>query len=339
LHIGANSGGGGDMGASFNETGATNATFRRAVSPSISTIGRTNIVLGFDFIAYGSSACSDDRAQLHLSADNGVTWPVAYQFCLNAPCCGACNGYSQGQWTAYTYTLPAAFENVAGIRIGFHWRNNGNGSGTDPSVAIDDITLTQLTVLPITLTDFFARRLSAGVVSLNWTSVTETNFSHFDIERSVDGINFSKIGKVNSKGNPSKNTYIWNDKISDYNTPYYYRLKMIDKDASFNYSKIVSSGNESNTNENITLLSSLVYQNTLKLDILTGRVQVLKLEAFDVSGKLVLRQEEVALHTGSNILQMDISQLAGSMYLLKISKTEADGREKQILTHKFVKAE
>ena len=83
LHIGSDAGSGGDQGATFNETGATNATFKRVVSPLISTVNRQTLTLKFDFIAYGSSACSDDRAQLQLSTDGGVTWPVGYQYCLN----------------------------------------------------------------------------------------------------------------------------------------------------------------------------------------------------------------------------------------------------------------
>ncbi len=139
LHIGGDPGSGGDMSATFNETGAANATYRLARSPTINATGRSNLFLQFDFIAYGSAACSDDRAQLRLSTDNGATWPAGFQYCLTSVCCGACNGYSQGQWTKYTLALPPAFNNNPNIRIGFHWRNNGNGSGTNPAVAIDDV--------------------------------------------------------------------------------------------------------------------------------------------------------------------------------------------------------
>ena len=141
LHIGSNAGAGGDMAASFNDTGAANATYRMAVSPRIDLTGVFQALLEFDFIAFGSAACSDDRAQVRLSTDDGATWPVGYHYCLTSVCCGACNGYSQGQWTKYTLALPAAFNNNPNVRVGFHWRNNGNGSGTDPSVAIDDIRI------------------------------------------------------------------------------------------------------------------------------------------------------------------------------------------------------
>ena len=56
LHIGADPGAGGDNGATFNETGITNATFKTAVSPTISTVGYSSNTLSFDFIAFGSAA-------------------------------------------------------------------------------------------------------------------------------------------------------------------------------------------------------------------------------------------------------------------------------------------
>ena len=168
LHIGANSAGGGDMAASYNDTGAVNATYRMAVSPRIDLTGTAAVTLEFDFIAFGSAGCSEDRAQLRLSTDNGATWPVGFQYCLTSVCCGACNGYSQGQWTRYRLALPAVFSNNPNVRIGFHWRNNGNGSGTDPSVAIDDIRIGSVGV------DLGITKTNGVSVVVPGTSVTYT---------------------------------------------------------------------------------------------------------------------------------------------------------------------
>ncbi len=339
LHIGANAGGGGDQGATFNETGAVNATYRRAVSPSISTLGRSNIVLQFDYIAFGSAACADDRAQLQLSDNNGVTWPVGYQFCLTTPCCGACNGYSQGQWTTYTYTLPAAFNNNAGIRVGFHWRNNGNGSGTDPSVAIDDIQLRQISPLPLNLLDFSASK-QVNANKLIWKSADELNFSHFEIERAEDAINFTKIARVNGKGNgQGVANYYQEDKSIFKDQIYYYRLKMVDSDGSFNYSKIISVNGVIVTNTELQLVSSLVYENKLKLEILSGKANTIRLTAFDVKGKMVLPSKDLSLRAGTNSVSLDLNDLNPAMYLLKINQMELGTSEIPVITQKFVKTE
>lgn len=52
---------------------------------------------------------------------------------------GICN--PQGYWTEYSVDLPASANNNPNVRIGFNWKNNDDGVGTDPSVAIDDIIL------------------------------------------------------------------------------------------------------------------------------------------------------------------------------------------------------
>ncbi|MGZ3884266.1 MAG: T9SS type B sorting domain-containing protein, partial [Bacteroidia bacterium] len=53
----------------------------------------------------------------------------------------ACTGTQQGVWGSYSTTLPAACNNVPSLFIGFRWTNNGDNVGTDPSFAVDDITL------------------------------------------------------------------------------------------------------------------------------------------------------------------------------------------------------
>ncbi|MCZ2141517.1 MAG: hypothetical protein LC096_09040, partial [Bacteroidia bacterium] len=47
----------------------------------------------------------------------------------------------QGLWTSYTIQLPPSANNNPNVKIGFGWVNNDDGLGTDPSFAVDDITL------------------------------------------------------------------------------------------------------------------------------------------------------------------------------------------------------
>ncbi|MEO7983617.1 MAG: hypothetical protein ABI688_06020 [Bacteroidota bacterium] len=76
-------------------------------------------------------------------------------------------------------------------------------------------------------------------VQLQWQIAAELNTERFEIERSADGVNFTKIGTVASSG--SSNT------TKDYSFPdnspatvNYYRIKQIDKDGKVNYSKTLS---------------------------------------------------------------------------------------------------
>lgn len=52
--------------------------------------------------------------------------------------------------------------------------------------------------LPVTFGDIMAI-IKNGILQINWTSITETNNSHFIIEASTDGRHFTKVGTVQSK--------------------------------------------------------------------------------------------------------------------------------------------
>ncbi len=93
--------------------------------------------------------------------------------------------------------------------------------------------------LPINLVSFTGKNVGIANV-LHWITNNEYNNDRFEIESSDDGINFYKIGSVNSKGNNStKQTYQFYDTkfIKEKN---YYRLLQIDNDGKKTFFNIVS---------------------------------------------------------------------------------------------------
>ncbi len=92
--------------------------------------------------------------------------------------------------------------------------------------------------LPVKLTSFNGK-LETDEVKLNWSTATETNNDYFEVERSLDGKSFTKIGFVKGAGNSvNVQKYIYID-ISAENEVLYYRLKQVDYDGTFSYSNIV----------------------------------------------------------------------------------------------------
>ena len=93
-----------------------------------------------------------------------------------------------------------------------------------------------LTSLPLKLISFEGALVNEKT-QLKWRTTNEINTSHFDIERSSNGTNFSKIDVVNAAGRGNNNySAIDLDPQSGNN---YYRLKMYDKDGKFEYSAIL----------------------------------------------------------------------------------------------------
>jgi hypothetical protein len=94
-------------------------------------------------------------------------------------------------------------------------------------------------VLPITLVSFEGKALEKSNL-LTWRTASETQNKGFDIERSTDGSRFEKIGFVAGNGTTSQTQrYAFNDDKSP-NGIAYYRLKQLDNDGRFEYSKIVA---------------------------------------------------------------------------------------------------
>ncbi len=87
--------------------------------------------------------------------------------------------------------------------------------------------------LPITLINFRSKKLPSNQIQLDWETANEINFKEFDIERSTDGIHFDKIGLVESN---AKHDYSFIDVKP--NSKNYYRLKLVDLDGQFDYSKV-----------------------------------------------------------------------------------------------------
>ena len=134
----------GDCGAAYDAgIGANDVTTdKRVESPVINCTGQNNISLSFKYMAEGQPG--NDFAEVFYF--DGIAWanlgllaPTA-----NAPCAG------QGLWTAFNIALPASANNNPNVRVGFRWVNNDDFTGSDPSVAIDDVTLTQSAALTIT---------------------------------------------------------------------------------------------------------------------------------------------------------------------------------------------
>jgi len=94
-----------------------------------------------------------------------------------------------------------------------------------------------LAPLPLNLLDFKASLVEGGV-KLNWTTSEEVNVSHFEILRSGNGSNFSKINKVNAKGGAGITNYELTDAVS-INGKAFYRLNMVDLDGRSKLSQIV----------------------------------------------------------------------------------------------------
>ncbi len=176
-------------------------------------------------------------------------------------------------------------------------------------------------LLPVNWISFTATDEGKNVV-LNWQTANELNNNYFSVERSSNGLSFSEIGEVKSKGNSSQiQQYSFEDQ-NFLNGQNYYRLKQIDLDGRFSYSKIVSI--DFSDFQTIKLYPNPV-KNMLRVEGLNP-LKNTTLSIVDASGKLIQQ-----LGTMSRSYTYDLQNLSNGTYYLKV---EAD---KKITKLKFVK--
>ncbi len=124
---------------------------------------------------------------------------------------------------------------------------NGTQPGNADSLAANDQALADYLVnvlgvtnaaLPIELKSFTAK-LNNNSIQLDWVTAKEENFSHFEVERSLDMENFEMIGLVQGQGESLSDVYYdLNDSDALFGV-IYYRLKAVDIDDTFEYSPVV----------------------------------------------------------------------------------------------------
>ncbi|MCE7043168.1 T9SS type A sorting domain-containing protein [Dyadobacter sp. CY312] len=108
------------------------------------------------------------------------------------------------------------------------------------SVELNDVkTIDMLVYLPVKLAHFGAQA-SEQIVKLDWSTVAEANSREFEVQHSIDSKNWSKIAVINANGESNSLKKYLYDHGSPIRGTNYYRLKMVDNDDTFAFSKIVS---------------------------------------------------------------------------------------------------
>lgn len=97
------------------------------------------------------------------------------------------------------------------------------------------------TTFPIELLSFTAEALPFAN-ELKWQTGIQYNFSHFEVERSVEGNLFNSFGRLNNAGNQEEREEyrFLDERPLNPEGINYYRLKMVDLDGSFEYSEVIS---------------------------------------------------------------------------------------------------
>lgn len=171
--------------------------------------------------------------------------------------------------------------------------------------------------LPVTLTSFDAKLTDANTARLLWATTAETNSDRFEIERSANGKKWQKLNTVPAKGKSSslvryeyEDQHLWKGANM-------YRLKMIDTDETFTYSRIRIV--KSTAEEKMALFPNpMIDKLTLAIADMS---QVDRIKILDITGRAMIVKERK--DSSELSAEIDVSQLSSGMYVVQISRKDS----------------
>jgi Fungalysin metallopeptidase (M36)/Secretion system C-terminal sorting domain/Fungalysin/Thermolysin Propeptide Motif len=289
-----------------------------------------------------------DGGVVEISTNNGTTWSDlgnyfisnGYTSTLNStggnPLAGR-RAFSGNSVTFKLSVIDLSSFKGQNVRIRFRFGSD-NSTGTTTGWFVDDIVLklepaviitSQLfdaadvlksgktlvtkivsTTLPLNLLSF-SGYMNAGDIPLQWTTENEVSTRNFEVQRSVDGVQFSVAGQVPAYNLSQRSNYYFTDRnIAALNTDrIYYRLKMTDQDGRFTYSNILRFNLKSG---NLFTISPNPVKDRLYISGFRGN-GAYEAVVTDMTGKTVL---QTMVSAGNHTI--NTTTLAKGMYLLEL---------------------
>lgn len=237
-----------------------------------------------------------------------------------------------------SYPLPARFGTM--YYSGFSPPEYNGLNGKIDELRIYNRALTAAEILgmsggalPVKLTSFTAANKN-NTVTLKWQTQYEQNSSHYNIQRSTDGLNFTDAARVSAAGNSNLPlNYSHNDLLPaavQSQKTVFYRLQPVDVDGKFSYSQVIALQLDAKD------MQLFVSPNPAKdvLQVQTGNSNAgnAVLIISDASGRQVVRKT-IELQQGNNSIPVNISMLGRGTYFVRI----VNGKES--FTKQFIKAD
>lgn len=169
-------------------------------------------------------------------------------------------------------------------------------------------------ILPVEFVDFEVSGGQSRSVQCRWVTASEVNNHHFEIERSMDNLNFSAIGSVQAVGNSFElNEYHFEDEEPNRGW-LYYRVKQIDTNGDYSYSDVKPIWND-------MVGEVFAYPNPTKDFIKFNFSQASLIQVFSSEGKIVL---EIDIQDGVSAMDLDLSRLPSGIFHAKFTSSSGE---------------
>lgn len=208
----------------------------------------------------------------------------------------------------------------------------GNGAGNSQTIKIGNTTYWSASdgqvsgplawppsAMPVELIAFSGTNPARNNVDLQWATASETNASHFVIQRSIDGDDWTSVATVQAAGNSMITTDYYHMDMTPYPGTWYYRLQQFDVDASMQQEMMITVyvGGE------MPVICEPAPGGDPYMAVKVMDSDITSLQVRQINGNKV--QTQVITETASS-RKVDLTSLPAGLYIVTI--TDAKGTER-----------
>ncbi len=256
----------------------------------------------------------DDSIYVRLSTTGGTTpgdFDVNYGRFL----------VSESGWDLWTGVIAQA----GNIRFAIQYQifDGGPAGNNSNYIGIDLVQVKGGCILPVELTSFSAKPVN-GTINLSWTTATETNNQGFEVQRKSTG-DFETIAFVEGNGTTTETqNYSFVDSRVEASS-YIYRLKQIDYDGTFAYSKEVEVDVVVPSEFSLSQNYPNPFNPSTKISFSLPVESYVTLKIFNIIGEEVTNLINRTVNAGYHDINFDASNLNSGIYFYQIEAQGIDG--------------
>jgi Leucine rich repeat len=167
-------------------------------------------------------------------------------------------------------------------------------------------------ILPVTLAAFSAQNNGSQVL-LSWNTATEINNAYFEVERSFNGLTFTKVGTVAAQASFK---YQFTDYLTAAFGKVYYRLKQVDNNGAYAYTNVLVVS--ANSDNNKVAVAPNPFINKLSVAVKLAQAQTVTIRISDANGKVWVSKKQ-SVQAGDNLVLInEAATFAKGTYVVEV---------------------
>lgn len=179
-------------------------------------------------------------------------------------------------------------------------------------------------VLDADVVDLQAIPINNRYIDVLWTTNKEIQVDHFIVERSTDDANFTPIASQTALGSPNAAyRYTLDDRAVLPNINYYYRVKTVNTDGTFDYThSVVASLTRKGHVQTVNVFPNPLLQGSATVEVVSNSERDAFITVYDAIGQRIL-ERDIHINEGLNTFQLNADQWASGLYYIHVHGTES----------------